>query len=117
MRLRLASGRSARSARTPLKRRHLSDQRGWIALVGVLIALVIVAVLAQTVLKSYGLLSAPETAGRAGPPPVSAAGPAPTDPTAATLAPTAPLERARGVERELQRDAQDLARRIDESAK
>ena len=91
-------------------------QRGWIGIVGILIALAIVAVLAPTMLKSYGLLAgsgAAERTGRA----ASAASPAPTDPTAATPAPTAPLDRARGVERTLQRDAQDLARRIDESAK
>jgi hypothetical protein len=82
-----------------------------------LIALVIVAFLAQTVLKGYGLLSASDAVARAGPRAVSAAGPAPADPTAATPAPTAPLDRARGVERAIQRDAQDLARRIDESAK
>jgi len=92
-------------------------QRGWVGLIGVLIALAIVAVLAQTVLKSYGLLPGSVAAERAGPRAASAAGPAPADPTAATPAPTAPLDRARGVERTLQRDAQDLARRIDESAK
>jgi hypothetical protein len=92
-------------------------QRGWIGLVGVLIALALVAVLTQTVLKSYGLLSGPDAGGQAGARAVSAAGPAPAGPTAATPAPAAPLERARGVERALQRDAQDLARRIDESTK
>jgi hypothetical protein len=34
-----------------------------------------------------------------------------------TPAPTAPIERARGVEQQLQRDAQDLARRVDEATK
>jgi hypothetical protein len=79
--------------------------------------LAIVAVLAQTVLKSYGLLAGSDAVRPAGPRAVSAASPAPADPTAATPAPTAPLERARGVEQAIQRDARDLERRIDESAK
>ena len=92
-------------------------ERGWIGLIGVLIALVIVAVLAQTVLKTYGLLPGPDAAVKAGPRSVGAVGPATIDPTVATPAPTAPIERARGMEQQLQRDAQDLARRVDESTK
>ena len=92
-------------------------QRGWIGLIGLLIALVIVALLAQTVLKTYGLLSDPDAAVKAGPRSVGAVGPAPADPTAATPAAATPIERARGVEQQLQRDTQDLARRIDESTK
>ena len=86
-------------------------------LVVVLIALVIVALLAQTVLKTYGLLPGPDAAVKAGPRGVGAVDPAPADPTVATPAPTTPIERARGVEQQLQRDAQDLARRVDESTK
>ena len=92
-------------------------QRGWIGLIGILIALVIVALLAQTVLKTYGLLPGRDAAANAGPRGVGAVGPAPADPTVATPAAATPIERARGVEQQLQRDAQDLARRIDESAK
>jgi hypothetical protein len=92
-------------------------QRGWIGLVGLLIALVIVAFLAQTVLKTYGLLPGPDAEVKAGPRGVGAVGPAPLDPTVATPAPTGPIERARGVEQQLQRDAQDLARRVDESTR
>ena len=90
-------------------------QRGWIGIIGLLIALVIVALLAQTVLKTYGLL--PGSDAEAGPRGVGAVGPAPVDPTVATPAAAAPIERARGVEQQLQRDAQDLARRVDESTK
>jgi hypothetical protein len=87
-------------------------QRGWIGLVGLLIALVIVAVLAQTVLKSYGLTGGGErTAARGSPAPQPAAGDAP-QPT-----PANPIERARGLEREMKRDAQDLDRRMDEQTK
>jgi cytochrome c-type biogenesis protein CcmH/NrfG len=92
-------------------------ERGWIGLVGLLIALVVVAVLAQTLLKTYGLLPGPDAAVKAGPRGVGAVGPAPIDPTVATPAPTTPIERARGMEQQLQRDAQDLARRVDESTK
>jgi len=91
-------------------------QRGWLGLVGVLIALVIVALLAQTVLKSHGLLGGdraqPTAAGTPG-----AVAPAAVDATEAAPARTTPIERARGVERDLQRDAQDLGRRIDEQTK
>jgi len=92
-------------------------ERGWIGLVGLLIALVIVAVLAQTLLKTYGLLPGPDAAVKAGPRGVGAVGPAAADPTVATPAAATPIERARGVEQQLQRDAQDLARRVDESTK
>ena len=92
-------------------------QRGWIGIVGLLIALVIVALLAQMVLKTYGLLPGSDAAANAGPRGVGAVGPAPADPTVAAPAAATPIERARGVEQQLQRDAQDLARRIDESAK
>jgi len=91
-------------------------QRGWIGVVGLLIALVIVALLAQTVLKTYGLLPGSDAAAEGGPRDVGAVGPAPADATVASPA-AAPIERARSVERQLQRDAQDLARRIDEAAK
>jgi cytochrome c-type biogenesis protein CcmH/NrfG len=93
------------------------SQRGWVGLVVVLIALVIVALLAQTALKSYGLLPGPDAAVNAGPRGVGAVGPAPADPTVATPAPVTPIERAHGMEQQLQRDAQDLARRVDESTK
>jgi len=92
-------------------------QRGWIGLIGLLIALVLVALLAQMVLKTYGLLPGSDAAANAGPRGVGAVGPAPADPTVAAPAAATPIERARGVEQQLQRDAQDLARRIDESAK
>jgi hypothetical protein len=97
--------------------RNLSRQLGWVGIVGVLIALAIVAVLAQTLLRSYGLLSGSDSASRAGPRAASAVGAAPADPTVAPPTPAAPLDRARGVERTLQRDARDLERRIDESTK
>jgi hypothetical protein len=100
-----------------LTRDHAARQRGWVAIVGILLALVVVAVLAQTVLKSYGLISASDSRAPAGSRAANALAPAPADPTQVSPAPIAPLERARGLEREVQRDAQDLARRIDDSTK
>jgi hypothetical protein len=105
-----------KQARRPIPQLTKS-QRGWVGLVVVLVALVIVAVLAQTVLKTYGLLPGPDAAVKGGPRGVGGVGPAPIDPTVATPAPTGPIERARGVEQQIQRDAQDLARRVDESTK
>jgi len=94
------------------------SQRGWVGLVVLLIALVIVAWLAQGALKQYGLLPAQAPAAKPGDLPRGPAiGPAPVDPTEATPAPSAPTERARSVERTMQRDAENLSRRIDEQTK
>jgi hypothetical protein len=84
----------------------------------VLVALVIVALLAQGALKQYGLLPARVPVAKPGDLPRGPdIGPAPLDSSAATPAPAAPMERARDVERTLQRDTQDLSRRIEEQAK
>ena len=89
-------------------------QGGWVGLVAILIALVIVALLAQSALKGYGLLpgSANTRAGARVPP---AASPASVDPTSVPATPADTIDRARGLEQQLQRDAQDQARRIDDS--
>jgi hypothetical protein len=92
-------------------------QRGWLGLIGLLIALVIVAALAQTVLKSYGLLDGGGRKASAGSRAPGAIAPAAVDATESAPAPAAPIERARNLEREMQRDAQDLGRRIDEQTK
>jgi len=83
-------------------------------LIAILIALVIVAVLAQTVLKTNGLMPGTGTSAGAGPRGPGAAAPAEVDPGAA---PRAPIERARGLEQQLQRDAQELGKRVDEQTK
>jgi hypothetical protein len=95
-------------------------QRGWLGLIGLLLALVIVAVLAQKVLKTYGLLSGAEPGAKSaseraprGPGEVS---PAPLDASGVTPAPAA-MERARGLESAVQQQAQDLNKRMDETAK
>ncbi len=91
-------------------------QRGWLGLIGLLLALVIVAVLAQKVLKTYGLLSEPATksAGERGPGEIS---PAPMDASVVTPAPRAAIERARGLENAVQQQANEINKRMDETAK
>ena len=98
-----------------IERAMAGRQRGWLALVGILIALVIVAVLAQTVLRSYGLFGGTDrtVAGPRTPPGVTPA----DEPAAATPAVTAPIERARSLEQQVQRDAKNLGERIDEQTK
>ena len=95
-------------------------QRGWLGLIGLLLALVIVAVLAQKVLKTYGLLSGaqPEakSASERGPRGPVEVSPAPLDASGVTPAPAA-MERARGLESAVQQQAQDLNKRMDETAK
>ncbi len=104
----------ARRPESQLTLRAVDRQRGWIGLIAILIALVIVAVLAQTVLKTYGVLPGAETSARAAARGPGAAAPAEIDPVAA---PRAPIERARGLEQQLQRDAQELGKRVDEQTK
>jgi hypothetical protein len=90
-------------------------QRGWVGLVVILVALVIVALLAQTALKGYGLLPGSGDNTRAGNRVPPAASSASVDPTSVPATPAATMERARGLEQQVQRDAQDQAKRIDES--
>lgn len=92
-------------------------QEGWVGLIALLIALVIVAVLAQTVLKSYGMLDGGEHKASARSPAAGAIAPAAVDATEAAPGSATPIERARNLEREMQRDAQDLGQRIDEQTK
>ncbi|HEV2685181.1 MAG TPA: hypothetical protein VGW79_00950, partial [Actinomycetota bacterium] len=97
--------------------RRRFGQRGWVGLIGLLIALVIVALLAQTVLKSYGLLGDGERKASAGSRAPGALAPGPVDATEVAPAYAAPIERARNLEQRMQRDAQDLGQRIDEQTK
>ena len=90
-------------------------QRGWVGLVVILVALVIVAFLAQTALRGYGLLPGSAETSRAGARVPPAASPASVDPTSVPATPAATIERARGLERQVQRDAQEQAKRIDDS--
>ena len=81
-----------------------SGQGGWIGMVVLLLALVVVAWLAKDALKSYGLLSPGTTTvtTKAGTPGERARAPAAVDASGATVesaapVPTAPMDRARGV--------------------
>ena len=99
----------------------LHRQRGWLGLIGLLLALVIVAVLARKVLKTYGLLSGAEPGAKSvserGPRGPGEVSPASLDASGVTPAPAAAMERARGLERAVQQQAQDLNKRMDETAK
>jgi hypothetical protein len=94
-------------------------QRGWLGLIGLLLALVIVAVLAQKVLKTSGLLPGAEPGAKSagGPRGPGEVSPAPLDASGVTPAPAAAMERARGLESAVQQQAQDLNKRMDETAK
>jgi hypothetical protein len=92
-------------------------QRGWVGLIVLLVVLVIVAMMAQDALLKYGLLPDPATStakepGGLGHSPTPAAIPADTS-TLATPSYGTAIERARGVEDTVRRQADDLSRRID----
>jgi hypothetical protein len=106
----------AQQARRPIAELTPSRQRGWVGLIVLLIALVIVAMLAQTALKNYGMLGAgaPVKAQSRAP---GTGAPASPDTAAAPAAPTTPIERARGVEETVKQGAEDMSKRIDEQTK
>jgi hypothetical protein len=94
----------------------LPRQRGWVGLAVLLLALVIVAVLAQTALKHYGLLAAADapaakTSARVQAPDASG------QVDAATTTPHNALERARGLENTVRKQADELGKQIDDTAK
>ena len=92
-------------------RRH---QRGWVGLIVILLALVIVGMLAQTLLKQYGLLPSDRAAtSAAGPRGVGPTTPMSGDPTTTTPTPANALERARGLESSVQQQAEEMGKRID----
>jgi len=82
-------------------------QRGWIGLVVILLALVIVALVAKTALKQYGLVDDPSRAQRAAP-----AGATEAE-QAATVTPRNALERARGVQDMVKQGAAEQQKTID----
>jgi hypothetical protein len=86
-------------------------------LVVLLLALVIVAVLAQTALRHYGLLAAADAPARGEN--RHAGDSAPLQPDSATLAPTptTALERARGVDNTVRKQTEELGRQIEDTAK
>ena len=104
-------------------RHRIGRQRGWAALLAILLALAIVAWLSKDALKQYGLLSglgAPpkgeRTAEHVRGPGVGVSESSP-DITTATPAPVEALERARGVQEMVKEQAAENARRIDDATK
>ena len=96
----------------------MSRQRGWIGLVIILLALAIVAVLAQTALKRYGLLGEDRTTTKAaGPRGVGPTSPADINATSVTPTPGNAIERARGLESSVQQQSQQTNERIDAQTK
>jgi hypothetical protein len=94
-----------------------ASQRGWAGLIVILVALVIVAVLAKEALKQYGPASGAQTT-KAGTPAERALAPGAGggeafDPGAAPASPASAIERARGVEDTLRRQAEERAARVD----
>jgi hypothetical protein len=86
-------------------------QRGWLGLVVILLALVIVALSARTALKQYGLLDDPS---KPHPAPIAKPGETELDRAAATT-PRDALERARGVEDMVRKQAAEQEKRIDDA--
>ena len=102
------------------KVRNPHHERGWVGLIVLLLALVIVAIVAQTVLKQYGLGggATPKSATPGDTPRgPGVAGAAPYDATSSQPVPVNAIERARSVERTIQQQAQDFGKRIEEDAK
>ena len=96
----------------------VARQRGWIGLVVILLALLIVAVLAQTALKRYGMLGDERTTAKAaGPRGVGPTTPIELDPTGASVTPGNAVERARGLESSLQQQTQKMGEQIDSQTK
>jgi len=84
-------------------------QRGWVGLVVILLALVIVALVAKTALKQYGLVDDPSKVQRA-----TAPGATETE-QAAAVTPRNALERARGVENMVKQGAAEQQKTIDDA--
>jgi len=93
-------------------------QGGWVGLIVLLLALVIVGVLSQKLLRQMGLLPddrvTTKAAGPRGPGPLGAV---PIDATSAPPVPAEVMERAKGLESALQKQAEDTGQRIDAQTK
>jgi len=83
-------------------------ERGWVGLLLLLVALVIVAFAARTALKQYGLVPDAGKTVQASAPPRSAA-------EAAAITPGNALEQARGVQDMVKQGAIDQEKRIDDA--
>jgi hypothetical protein len=83
-----------------------AHQRGWIGLIGLLIALLLVFLLAKTLLQQTGLLNAAKPA-------TAAARPGTVQTEVTTPPPMEALERARGLEGQVRQQAREQEERID----
>ena len=83
-------------------------QKGWLGLIGLVLALVIVALMARMVLKEYGLAGGPSEAQAKH---VTASGNEAAD--AASVTPRDAMARARALQAQVRQDAIDQEKRID----
>jgi hypothetical protein len=102
--------------------RRRGKQGGWISLIVILLALVIVGMLAKDALKQYGLVPGAAAPMKAGSPGERARAPAASgvdafDAGTVEVAPTAPMDRARGLEESVKRQAEERATRINDTVK
>jgi len=103
--------------------RHKGRQGGFLGLVVILIALLIVAWLSMDALRAYGLMSGTAAPSKAAPAAERARGPgagvteAAPDVTTVTPAPMDALGKARGLENAVADQAAETSRRIDEGSK
>ena len=101
---------------------RIGRQGGWAGLVVILVALLIVAFLAKDALKQYALVPGAAAPMKAGTPGERARSPAAIgaeslDLGSSPATPVTPMERARGVEEMIKRQAEENARRVDNAAK
>jgi hypothetical protein len=89
-----------------------SRQGGWVGLIVLVLALVIVGVLVKTVLQQYGLTGNTGTASKATP--IDSVS---HDVNTTVVTPRNTLESARGLESAVQQQAADQAKRIDDALK
>jgi hypothetical protein len=89
-----------------------AQQGGWVGLIVLVVAVVIVGMLVKTVLKEYGLTGTTGPASKATP--VDSVS---HDVTTTEVTPRNALERARGLESAVQQQAVDNAKRIDDALK
>jgi len=103
--------------------RQRSRQAGYLGLVVILIAVLIVAWLSVDALKRYGLMSGVGTPAKTAPSAERARGPgvgvtdAAPDVSAVTPAPLDALDKARGLESAVREQAAEQSRRIDQGVK
>ena len=102
--------------------RRIGRQRGFLGLIVVLVALLIVAWLSMDALKAYGVMSGVGPSPKTAPVAEPARGPGITgtgsqEVTTAAPAPMNALDKARGLESAVREQAADQSRRIDEVTK